>query len=330
MTHNPTADQIPGHALLRLYSTMKRIRSFEEGIARLYPEKEIRCPVHLCIGQEAIPAGVCANLRKDDYVLSNHRGHGHLIAKGAGLRPIMAELFGRATGCSHGRGGSMHLIDIENNCPGTSAIVGGGMPIGAGIALASDMKGMGSVTVVFFGDGAFDQGSFHETMNFAGLKRLPLVLVCENNLYATNSRQEARHSNCDIAGSAKAYGFKGECIDGNDAVEVYLRSMEAVRTAREGKGPTLIEARTYRWLGHVGCETDFQKGLRPEDELGRWMDKCPIKRLKQRLLDDSVAGEAEIEAIDNGIKAEVMDAVSFAKASPLPEARELIKGLFED
>ena len=187
---------------IALFKSMLRIRLFEEKIVELYPEQEMRCPVHLCIGQEAIAAGVSLHLENEDYVFSNHRGHGHAIAKGADMAPLMAEFYGKATGCSKGKGGSMHIIDVDKGMLGTSAIVGGGIPMGVGAALASHIKRDKKITVIYFGDGAADEGVFYESMNFASLKKLPVVFICENNYYATNSHQKARHPTCEISTGA--------------------------------------------------------------------------------------------------------------------------------
>jgi len=314
--------------LAGLYSTMLRIRMFEEKIVELYPAQEMKCPVHLCIGQEAIAAGVCANLEAKDYLFSNHRGHGHALAKGVGMRPLMAEFYGRTTGCSRGKGGSMHIIDIERGILGTSAIVGGGIPMGVGAALASKMQGDGRVTVIFFGDGASEEGVFYESFNFASLKKLPVVFVCENNFYATNSPQSARHSSCKISNSAAAFDAHGVCIDGNDVVEVYRAARTAVLKARAGLGPSLIEATTYRWKGHVGPEADFEKGCRPEDELVEWMERCPLKGLRERALNQGLLSQEELEAPAAVIAEEIEDAVAFALKSPYPDVSELTTGIY--
>ncbi len=319
---------IARQTLLSMYEAMRKIRAFEGKVAEIYHLKEIKCPVHLCIGQEAVAAGVCQTLKKEDYLFSNHRGHGHLIAKGAGLKYLMAELFGKKTGCSGARGGSMHLVDIERNVPGTSAIVGGGIPLAVGAALASSVKKNNRVSAAFFGDGAFDEGVFHESMNFAALKKLPVLFVCENNLYATNSPQRARHARCDIAGFAGAYGIKGVRVDGNDAIEVHAAAQEAVNNARLGRGPALIEAMTYRWMGHVGPEEDWKKGLREKTELDSWKGSCPIKKIKRVLLNENIAAQNEIDAIDARIEADVNEAVEFARKSPEPEGKGLFEGLF--
>lgn len=314
--------------LLALYSMMLRIRLFEEKIVELYPEQEMKCPVHLCIGQEAIAAGVCLNLKKEDYVISNHRGHGHALAKGARMSPLMAEFYGKATGCSKGRGGSMHIIDVENGVLGTSAIVGGGIPMGVGVALASHMKKENAVTVIFFGDGASEEGVFYESFNFAALKKLPVVFMCENNFYATNSPQDARQAVCKIASSASAFDAHGVCIDGNDVVEVYKASKTAIARARSGKGPSLIEAKTYRWKGHVGPEADYEKGCRPKDELFEWIEKCPLKAFKSYLVGSGVFSGQALEKAEGDINKEIAGAIKFAKESPYPQADELLNHVY--
>ncbi|MEE9615139.1 MAG: thiamine pyrophosphate-dependent dehydrogenase E1 component subunit alpha [Thermodesulfobacteriota bacterium] len=322
------SNKIPKETLVGLYETMLRIRMFEEKVVELYPAQEMKTPVHLYIGQEAIAAGVCLNLVKDDYLLSNHRGHGHCIAKGTDMGVMMAEFYGKAGGCSGGKGGSMHLVDPENSIPGNSAIVGGGIPMAVGAALASQIKGLKSVAVTFFGDGAVDEGVFHESMSFASLKKLPVVFVCENNLYATNSHITARHPTGDIAGSAGAYGVPGVCVDGNDPEAVYECSKEAVERARKGTGPSLIEARTYRWKGHVGPDADFEKGCRPEEELREWMEKCPVKRFRERLLTSGVMSAEEMDGLRSAVAEEVDKAVSFSDKSPWPDTAELTRGLY--
>jgi pyruvate dehydrogenase E1 component alpha subunit len=298
---------------------MLRIRLFEEKIVELYPAQEMMTPVHLYIGQEAVAAGVISNLKKKDYIFSNHRSHGHCIAKGSDFKGIMAELYGKKTGCSKGKGGSMHLVDVERGILGTTAIVGAGIPMAVGTALASQMKGDGLVTVAFFGDGAADEGVFHESLNFASLKKLPVVFVCENNFYATNSPLKARHSTCHIAGSSPAYNMPGVCVDGNDPVRVYKEAEGAVKRARRGDGPTLIEANTYRWKGHVGPETDFEKGSRPKKELLEWMERCPIKSFEELLKKGSVMSEEDMAREKRDIERELDEAVDFAKKSPWPK-----------
>ncbi|MDP2689298.1 MAG: thiamine pyrophosphate-dependent dehydrogenase E1 component subunit alpha, partial [Deltaproteobacteria bacterium] len=299
-----------------------------EKIVELYPAQEMKCPVHLCIGQEAIAAGVCLNLKKEDYIFSNHRGHGHCLAKGGEMGPLMAEFYGRSTGCSRGKGGSMHIIDIENGLLGTSAIVAGGIPMGVGASLASVMKGEGRVTAIFFGDGAYDEGAFYESFNFASLKKLPVVFVCENNFYATNSHQSARQPGCRISDSARAFDAHGACVDGNDVMAVYKAAQEAVSRARKGGGPSLIEAKTYRWKGHVGPDADHEKGCRPREELLYWMEKCPVRSFREFLLKENVLTEEEIASIASTINEEVLRAVEFGQKSPYPDASELLKDVY--
>lgn len=313
---------------LRLHAMMKRIRLFEEKIAALYPEREMKCPVHLCIGQEAIAAGVCANLKKEDYVFSNHRGHGHAIAKGAAMEPLMAEFYGKTTGCSRSKGGSMHIIDVEHGLLGTSAIVGGGIPMGVGAALASKIRGENRITAIFFGDGASEEGAFYESFNFASLHRLPVIFVCENNFYATNSHQTARQFACRIHDAAGIFDSPGVCVDGNDVLAVYDAAKTATERARNGWGPALIEAKTYRWKGHVGPEADHEKGLRPMDELLKWMERCPIANFERHLLKEKTATPKKLIGVAEVISKEVDAAVTFAKESPYPEPSELFEHVY--
>ncbi len=316
--------------LTDLFRSMLRIRMFEEKIVGLYPEQEMKCPVHLCIGQEAIAAGVCLHLGKSDYVFSNHRGHGHALAKGAAMAPLMAEFYGKQTGCSAGKGGSMHIIDVGNGILGTSAIVGGGIPMGVGAALAASMKGEDRVTAVFFGDGAFDEGAFYESFNFASLKKLPVVFVCENNFYATNSHQSARQSGCRISESAASFDSRGHCVDGNDALAVYKAAQDAVGLARKGGGPSLIEAKTYRWKGHVGPEEDWTKGCRPKEELDYWKEQCPVKRFTALLLEKGAMTPEEMDEVRHSIEPELNEAVEFARKSPYPLPSRLLEDVYHE
>lgn len=317
-------------SLVALFQTMLKIRLFEEKIAEIYPQQEIRCPVHLCIGQEAIAAGVCLSLKKEDYVFSNHRCHGHCIAKGMSLRPIMAELFGRKTGCSKGRGGSPHLIDLEHNILGTSAMVGGGIAHAVGVALASSMRKEFCVSVAFFGDGAVDTGSFHECLNFAALRRLPVLFVCENNLYATHSHILARQPADNIYKRAEGYCIPGFRVDGNDVLAVHRLAKTAIERARNFEGPTLLECRTYRWMGHVSPSFDIHFGYRSQDELDAWIKRCPIKRFREFLLGKGVVSISKIEEIKTQITQEIEDALDFARNSPFPGAEELYDDVYKD
>jgi len=310
---------IPAEHLKRLYAMMLRIRLFEDRVAELYSEQEIKCPVHLCIGQEAIAAGVCIHLKPEDTIFSTHRSHGHCIAKGMDLSSIAAELYGKETGCCRGRGGSMHLAAPEIGIPGTTAIVGGCIPLAVGAALSSFLQKSNSVAVAFFGDGAVDEGTFHESLNFASLKKLPVVFVCENNFYATNSPQKARQPEVGIADRGLSYGIPGECHDGNDVIGVYLSAAEAVRRARAGQGPVLLEYRTYRWKAHVGPDSDIEKGARPKDEYEGWVRRCPVECFERQLIEQKALTSVESAEILRLVEAEIKEAMEFGKKSPYPD-----------
>jgi TPP-dependent pyruvate/acetoin dehydrogenase alpha subunit len=320
--------EIPKTILLELYRKMILIRRFEEKVVEVYPQQEMKTPVHLYIGQEAVAVGSCANLRQDDYVFTTHRSHGHCLAKGVDPQVLYAEFYGRVTGCCKGKGGSMHPVAPEYGILGTSAIVGGGIPLAVGTALASRMKQDGKVSMVFFGDGAADEGTLPESLNFAALKSLPVVFICENNFYASNSYQAVRHSQGNIAKKAGGYGIPGMRIDGNNVLKVYHTVHSAVNRARRGEGPTFIECKTYRWKGHVGPETDYQKGFRPQHELEEWMDKCPIKAYKKFLMKHQFWTEALHQNMIQEIDTELESALKFAKASPFPEKEELFKDVY--
>jgi len=302
---------------------MLRIRRMEEKIAELYSEQEMRCPTHLYIGQEAIAVGVCANLRREDYVFGTYRGHGHYLAKGGDMKKLVAELYGKATGCAKGKGGSMHLVAPEVNFMGCSALVGGGMPMAAGAALAALMRHTNQIAVSFIGDGAVEEGVFHETLNFASLRKLPVVFVCENNFYAVHAHQSARQPGDNIYKRAAGYLVPGMRVDGNDVVEVYRAAREAVQRARTCEGPTLIECRTYRWLEHVGPYFDWDLGYRTREELEEWIVKCPLKRFENLLRESNMLSDAEQSALIAGIDREIAEAFRFAKNSPFPDPDEL-------
>jgi pyruvate dehydrogenase E1 component alpha subunit len=309
--------------LLELYRLMTRIRRFEEKIIELYPQQEMKTPVHLCIGQEAIAAGVCIHLHKEDYIFSTHRSHGHCIAKGMPLASIAAELYGKVTGCSKGRGGSMHLVDAEWGIPGSTAIVGGSIPLAVGAALSAKMQANGRIAVSFFGDGAAEEGSFHESLNFAALHNLPVIFVCENNFYATNSPLSSRQPARNIAEKAHGYGIPGKTLDGNNVSAVHDSAAEAVERARCGAGPTLLEYQTYRWKGHVGPGCDIDLGCRPRDEHESWLARCPYDFFRQFLLADAGMNLAVLEAIDLASNREIEAAFHFAQQSEFPLPDEL-------
>jgi len=309
--------------LLELYRLMTRIRLFEEKIVELYPQQEMKTPVHLCIGQEAIAAGVCIHLRKEDYIFSTHRSHGHCIAKGMPFAPIAAELYGKVTGCCKGRGGSMHLVDHEWGIPGSTAIVGGSVPLAVGAALSAKMQGNGRISVAFFGDGASEEGAFHESLNFAALHNLPVIFVCENNFYATNSPQSARQPSRTIAEKGQGYGIPSRMLDGNDVLAVFESASDAVERARGGNGPTLIEYQTYRWKGHVGPSCDVDLGCRPREEHERWLERCPYDFYRQYLARDTQISLDDLNAIDAEIVNDIEAAMRFGQTSQYPRVEEL-------
>jgi pyruvate dehydrogenase E1 component alpha subunit len=289
----------------------------------------MRCPVHLSIGQEAVAVGVCSHLSRRDYVLSSHRSHAHYLAKGGDLKAMMAELYGKATGCSKGKGGSMHLVDLSVGFLGATPIVGSTIPIAVGTAFGSVMRGEQRVTAIFFGDGATEEGVFHESLNFAALKRLPVVFVCENNLYSVYSRISVRRpEGREIFRLAREYGVESYQGDGNDVVKVYTLAERAVRKARQGGGPTFLEFKTYRWREHCGPHYDDHLGYRPEGELADWQQRCPIERLKARLLEDGVLCNQDIDGMVSELKAEIEDAIVFAKGSPFPEGQLLLEHIY--
>lgn len=315
-------------ALLRqMYVTMLRIRIFEERAGELVEAGEIKTPCHLYIGQEAIAVGVCAALNPDDYIWGAHRSHGHYLAKGGDLRAMMAELFGKVTGCSRGRGGSMHLVAQEVGLVGTVPLVAATIPLAVGSALASKLRGDRRVSVSFCGDGATEEGHFHESLNLAALYRLPVIFVCENNFYSSHMHLFERRPQDSIYRFAEPYGIPGLRLDGNDVAEVYRAAVQAVSRARSGQGPTLLECRTYRWRGHVGPSWDMDVGVRRKDELKEWLGRDPIARARTRLLELGVE-EEEFERIGQEVRSEVEEAVEFARRSPYPEVGELLDHVF--
>lgn len=308
--------------LLALYESMLRIRRFEMAAGDLFTRGLIKGAAHSYAGQEAIAAGTCANLTPRDYIGSYHRGHGHCIAKGANVAQMMAELMGKATGSCGGLGGSMHVADLDLNILGANGIVGATMPLGAGAALASQMRGEGQVAVAFFGDGAANQGVFHEALNLAAVWKLPMIFVCENNQYALSTAITKTTSVEQISTRASSYGVPGKTIDGNDAVEVYHVIGEAIERARAGEGPSLIEAMTWRWGGH-SMRTNLMDPRSEADRLA-WQARCPLIRMRERL----VGLEAEVAAIDARIDKEIADAIAFAEQSPEPDLAVLDNAVY--
>jgi len=321
---------ISSATLKALYTTMLRIRRVEEKIAELLCSKpEIVCPVHLYTGQEAIAAGVCASLRRGDYVFSTHRSHGHYIAKGGDIKALIAELYGKATGCSRGRGGSMHLALADMGLPGSSAIVAGTIPLAVGAALAFSLRGQDAISVAFFGDGAANEGAFYESLNFASLKKLPVIFVCENNAYSTHMPVSDCLADVRIYQKAEAFDMPGIRVDGNNIFEVFSTAKKAIENARCGQGPALIECMTYRWRGHVGPNFDLDKGLRTKKELDYWMNRCPIKALEGFLAGHDILSESEKARICEDIDKEIEAAVAFAKESPYPDKNSLLDNVFK-
>jgi 2-oxoisovalerate dehydrogenase E1 component len=303
-------------ALLDLYEAMQRIRKFEEQVSKQFAAGRIPGFVHLCIGQEGVAVGACASLNPDDYITSTHRGHGHLIAKGGDLDRMMAELYGKETGYCRGRGGSMHIVDVGLGILGANGIVGAGTQIAAGAGLSSKVRDSGQVVVCFFGDDATTEGMFHESMNLAALWDLPVIFMCENNLYGQFTPYEKHTRVPDVAEKARAYGVPGVIVDGNDVLAVRAATDEAATRARAGGGPTLIECKTYRWHGHM--EGDVY-GYRTEAEIEEWKEKCPIARFRSRLIAEGVAGQEEFDGIDERVDAAVRAAIEFAEGSNDPD-----------
>ena len=315
--------------LSRMYETMVRIRVAEERIADLVEAKEIGCPCHLYIGQEAIAAGVCEALTPQDYVWGGHRSHGHYLAKGGSLDAMMAEIFGRVTGCAEGRGGSMHLFAPEVGILGTVPLVAATIPLSIGTALASKLRRDARVSVAFFGDGATEEGHFHESVNIAAVYKLPAIFVCENNFYASHMPLNERRAEDNIVKTAAAHGIAGSSVDGNDIGAVLEAAESAVARARSGEGPTLIEARTYRWRGHVGPSYDMDVGVKRKDELSLWKPKDPITRAAAQLL---AAGwdQGQLDAVYLRVDAAVSAAIQRARTDASPGAAELYMHVYSE
>ncbi len=311
-----------------MYEKMLTIRRFEEWAVHDYAKGNIPGFIHSYIGQEAIAVGVCAHLRKDDRIVSNHRGHGHCIAKGADLRRMMSEIYGRKTGYCKGKGGSMHIADFSIGMLGANGIVCAGLPIAVGSALAAQIEGSDRVTVVFFGDGATNEGAFHESLNLASIWKLPIIFVCENNLYGANTLIWNVMPLSSVAERAHAYAIPASVVDGNDVVAVYKSAEMAVKSVRSGGGPRFLEFRTYRWRHHF--EGGYFPDLRPQDEVEAWKEKCPIKRFEQKLLGDGILSCQEQEAINLQVLARIEDAFKYAMESPFPDPEDALTGVYSE
>lgn len=311
--------------MLGLYRTMVRIREFEERARSLFLDGKLAGFLHLYSGEEAIAAGVCACLTDDDCLTSTHRGHGHCIAKGASIDRMMAELYGKATGYSKGKGGSMHIADLSKGVIGANGIVGASMPIATGVAYAQKQQAKGAVTVAFFGDGASNRGTFHESANMASVWNLPLVFLCENNGFGMSTPFERHMKVKNVAVRGKSYDIPAATVDGNDPEAVLEAVEKAVKRAREGKGPSIVECLSWRHHGHfVGDPAPYKKA---EDQ-AQWLEDDPIPRFEKGLLDEGLAGEKELEAIRREAAAEVDAAVAFSEESPFPGTEEMFADLY--
>jgi pyruvate dehydrogenase E1 component alpha subunit len=324
---------IDDKTILNLYRTMVRIRMCEESFVGPILSKEIRCPVHLCTGQEAVAAGVCAALEKEDYIFGNHRSHGHYLAKGGKMHEMVAEVFCRETGCSRGRGGSMHLVDPSIGMMGSAPIVAGTIPLALGAALAAKTRNDGRIAVSFFGDGATGEGVLCESLNFAALKKLPILFVCENNLYSTHLPIDEIRVSRKIYEIGIPFGELSHRVDGNDVLEVHRAARKAVELCRKGRGPVFLECMTYRMHGHVGPDDNIQGShtdIRPPAEIEKWRRKDPIKKLERRILKERIASMRELKEIQGEAEKEVLDAQTFARSSSFPKKEELSRYVYKN
>ncbi len=311
--------------MIQMYTTMYRIRQFETKLQELFAASKIPGFVHLYLGEEAVAAGTCAALRDDDYITSTHRGHGHLIAKGGDLKLMMAEIFGKSTGYCKGKGGSMHIADINIGILGANGIVGGGAPIAAGAGLAIQYRGEDRVAVCFFGDGASNQGTTQEALNLASAWQLPVVFVNENNGYGISCHTSKSMAITDIADRAAAYDMPGVIVDGNDVVAVNEAITAAVERARKGDGPSLIECKTYRWRGHFEGDPC---AYREASELEEWVKKDPLPRFSSKLLEQKILSKKELDKLQAKVDAELQAAVVFADESPFPKLADMYDDVY--
>ncbi|MBU9672705.1 thiamine pyrophosphate-dependent dehydrogenase E1 component subunit alpha [Planococcus sp. CP5-4] len=320
---------LPSHLkkddLTALLKQMWQIRFFEEKVDEFFAKGMIHGTTHLAVGQEASAVGSIAVLEERDKITSTHRGHGHCIAKGAEVNRMMAELFGRTTGYCKGKGGSMHIADVDKGNLGANGIVGGGFAIATGAALTSQMKNEGYVVLCFFGDGASNEGSFHEALNLASIWKLPVVFICENNQYGMSGPAKEMMNIEDIAARAESYGIPGKVVDGNDVFDVMNGVSEAVDRARNGQGPSIVEAKTYRWKGH--SKSDAKK-YRTREEEQEWRAKDPIARLRDVLIQEGLLTDEEAAEIKAAAKKEIEDSVEFSKQSPMPTIDDLMEDIY--
>jgi len=314
--------------LFERYAGMLRIRRVEEALADRYQEQQMRCPMHLCIGQEAIAEGVCYGLEKTDHVFGNHRAHGHYLAKGGDLRRMVAELYGRETGCCQGRGGSMHLIDQAAGFMGSTPIVGGTVPLAVGSAWAASLQRIARVTVVFFGDGCFEEGVVHESLNFAALNRLPVIFVCENNGYSVYTPLHKRQPAREIHAVVKAHGIPVFAGDGNNVVEVAEAASYALNEVRQGNGPQFMEFKTHRWREHCGPDYDDDLGYRQAGELDHWQRQCPLEQAKRSLLTNGGIHPEALRSLEQDVSREIQAAFDFALNSNTPSLESIANAVY--
>ena len=321
--------QLSEEVLLDMHHRMVRIRHFEEAAGRLAEESRLPGFLHLYVGEEAVAAGVCTALNDDDQISSTHRGHGHLVAKGGDFERMMAELMGKATGYCKGKGGSMHICDLDLGMLGANGIVGGGVPIAVGAGFANKYRDDGRVSVVFFGDGASNIGAFHEAANMAAALRLPVVFVCENNEYGEFTPRDRTMAITDVVDRALGYGMPGVIVDGMDVIAVHEAATEAVSRARSGQGPSFIEAKTYRFYNHHGIQTLGMK-YRSDDELAEWKKRDPIDMFEARLADSGVLTTKAAQAVHERVAEAVEQAIAFAEESPLPDAASMYEDMYSE
>ncbi|APC79166.1 pyruvate dehydrogenase (acetyl-transferring) E1 component subunit alpha [Clostridium botulinum] len=315
------------NSIVEMYKTMLKIRKFEQVAMNTFAEGKIPGFVHLYIGEEAVATGVCANLKDSDYITSTHRGHGHILAKGGDLKFMMAELFGKATGYCKGKGGSMHIADATKGILGANGIVGAGHNIAVGAGLSAQYRETDQVCVCFFGDASTNQGTFHESLNMASVWKLPVVFVCENNLYGISMSQNRHQAIKDVADRGVAYNVPGIVVDGNDVFAVYEAAKEAIKRAREGKGPTLIECKTYRHRGHFEGDPCVYK---PTEEQEEWLAKDPIPRFEKYLVENEILTEEKLKEVQNKVESQIDEAVDFANNSPYPELESVLEDVYTD
>lgn len=323
--------QIKGYSkvqLISFYETMYRMRRFEEEIFEFYKKGMMAGLAHLYMGEEAVATGVCAALNEKDYIGSTHRGHGHLVGRGADIKKMMAEILGKETGYSKGKGGSMHIMALDKGILGANGIVGGGIPIATGAAYSAKYRGTDQVAVSFFGDSASNEGTFHESLNMASAWDLPIVYVIENNLYGISVDIRDVTNVENLADRAHGYGIPGVVVDGMDVIAVYEVAKEAIERARKGEGPTLIECKTYRWQGHHVGDPATYRSRRNPNEKAEWQSRCPINCMRDEIIKEKILKEKEIEKIEIKIEEEIQEAVKFATESPYPEVSEAFTDIF--